>query len=206
MSESASDARDALLLAVARVRAKLKRTAAYAPVTDEGEEEDGRGGVDDGEESSGGFKDEVKSSGEDAAMSTWALCMAHRTSLSTVTLFATCLTVLRVARQLLLPLAAVDAELTVDQIGAVTAASYLSDFLLFPFSGLLMDGKGRKFASAATSLGYAIGFLILTFAKQSGGAFLLYIGGIALGAGNGLSSGLVMTLGSDIAPVHKQQR
>ena len=68
-----------------------------------------------------------------------------------------------------------------------------------------MDGKGRKFASAASTLGYGIGFLILTFAK-TGGAPILYIGGIALGAGNGLSSGLVMTLGSDIAPAHKQQR
>ena len=101
LSQSARDARDALLLAMARVSVKLKHATAYAPVVDEGDAcgdgERNRGEEYDEVGSSGGSKGEQAETSADAgAMSTWALCMAHRTSLTTVTLFATCLTVLRV--------------------------------------------------------------------------------------------------------------
>ena len=144
LSQSVSDAKAALsqLRCVERLRSTLKLTptVSYAPVTndggDDGGEEEGGGGRDGG----GGADDEGKgpasasnsgsgsgSGSEDGAMSTWSLCVAYRSSLSTVTSFATCLTALRVSRQLLLPLAAVDAQLTIDQIGAVTATSYIAE-------------------------------------------------------------------------------
>ena len=143
LSQSVSDAKAALLRlrCVERVRSTLKltQTISYSPVTNDGGDGGGEGEGSGGRDGSGGVDYEGEGlvsnggeasgsgSGSDGTMSTWSLCVAHRKSLITVTSFATCLTVLRVSRQLLLPLAAVDVQLSIDQIGAITAASYLAE-------------------------------------------------------------------------------
>jgi hypothetical protein len=111
------------------------------------------------------------------------------------------MSIVRSIRDLVLPLASEQAGLTRAGTGFVTATSYAGDTLLFPLGGLLMDRRGVGTAGAASCGVMALGLLLLTTrAHASAGA--LYAAAAVTGVGNGLSSGIVMALGADMAPAH----
>ena len=108
------------------------------------------------------------------------------------------MSVVRGVRDLLLPLAAAEAGRTRAGVGALTAASYACDTALFPLGGWLLDRAGCWAAGAAASAVMAAGLLPLS---RPGGSLLA--AAMVTGIGNGLSSGIVMALGADLAPANQ---
>lgn len=116
--------------------------------------------------------------------------------LFTVTFFVVCLSVLRKARELLFALVGHEAKLSQDQIGIVVSVSYTLDAMMFPLAGKLLDSVGRTRTGALTTTIFTSGILVLI-----GGGLWSYIAFAAVsGIANGLSAGLVITMGGDLAP------
>ena len=104
---------------------------------------------------------------------------------------------IRAVRTLSIPLKADAMNLGVSGAGYVTAASFAFDSASFPASGVLMDRYGRKAAGVPALALMGAGFALLGWAES---VSELVLASAILGVGNGLSSGLVMTIGQDAAP------
>ena len=125
--------------------------------------------------------------------------VAHRRDFMTAGLVAVILQFVRAAREFLIPVWGDEMGLKTDQIGYVASASYAVDSTMFPIVGWTMDRFGRKYVGVPALAVMGIGLSLLPFAD---GMTMLMIAGIVTGLGNGLSSGFVLTLGSDLAPLN----
>lgn len=123
---------------------------------------------------------------------------AHRRDFATAGAVAIVLQFIRAARELLIPVWADDLGLKNDQIGYVTSASYAVDSTMFPIVGWVMDRFGRKYVGVPALIVMGAGLALLPFAN---GLTSLMAAAVLAGLGNGLSSGFVLTLGSDLAPL-----
>ena len=104
---------------------------------------------------------------------------------------------LRQARQVFLPLWGDQIGLSSGQIGLITSASFFVDAAMFYPIGFIMDSKGRKWVAVPCLTILAIGLLALPLTYDFA-TFLMI--GMLTGLGNGLGSGINMTLGSDFSP------
>jgi MFS family permease len=127
----------------------------------------------------------------------WAVIRDNGRTLLTLGLGVLLVGALRASRQTILPLWGVALGLNPATIGLVYGLSGAVDMLLFYPAGRLMDRRGRRWAAvpAMTLLGLAHALLPLT-----GGLTGLMVAGLLMGVGNGLSAGLVMTVGADVSP------
>ncbi len=125
----------------------------------------------------------------------------YRGVLGRLGLAAASLSSLRSTRQALLPLWGISLGLDAQTIALVVGVSGAIDFALFYASGQVMDRFGRLWAAMPAMVLMGGGFLTLSF-THDGDAAVLWFGMLAavLGVGNGLSSGILMTLGADSAP------
>jgi MFS family permease len=116
-------------------------------------------------------------------------------------LAAASLSAVRSARQVVLPLWGVSLGLDAGTIAVVVGVSGAIDFALFYASGQVMDRFGRLWAALPAMVLMGSGFLALSFTHDLGSAAMWYaMFAAVLGVGNGLSSGILLTLGADIAP------
>lgn len=105
---------------------------------------------------------------------------------------------LRAGRKVLVPLYGTQVlGLDVASVGVIVSVASLLDFSLFYPAGVIMDRFGRKAAIIPSFIlqGVAMALMPLT----GGFTSLLLVAGLG-GLGNGLSTGTMMTLGSDLAP------
>ncbi|WP_246533993.1 MFS transporter [Microbacterium flavescens] len=126
---------------------------------------------------------------------------AYRRVLSRLGLAAASLSAIRSARQVVLPLWGVSIGLDAQTIALVVGVSGAIDFALFYASGQVMDRFGRLWAALPAMLLMGLGFIALSFThdlQQSALWFAMFAA--VLGVGNGLSSGILLTLGADVAP------
>ncbi|BDZ37779.1 MFS transporter [Microbacterium suwonense] len=125
----------------------------------------------------------------------------HRTVLSRLGVSAACLSAVRSARQVIMPLWGVSLGLDATTIALVVGVSGAIDFALFYASGQVMDKFGRIWAVMPALALMGLGFVALSFTHDIDSAMLWY-GALAavLGVGNGLSSGILLTFGADLAP------
>ncbi|WP_309067004.1 MFS transporter [Microbacterium sp.] len=125
----------------------------------------------------------------------------YRGVLARVGLSAACLSAVRSARQVVLPLWGVSLGLDSETIALVIGVSGAIDFALFYASGQVMDRFGRLWAALPAMLLMGAGFLGLSVTHDLDAATLWFglLAGV-LGVGNGLSSGILLTLGADLAP------
>lgn len=125
----------------------------------------------------------------------------YRAVLSRLGVAAASLSAVRSARQAILPLWGVSIGLDASSIALIVGISGAIDFALFYASGQVVDRFGRLWAAlpAMVLMGAGFGALALTHDLDSAtmwfGAFAM-----VLGVGNGLSSGILLTLGADTAP------
>jgi MFS family permease len=84
-----------------------------------------------------------------------------------------------------------------SQSGYIFGVSSIIDSVMFPIVGFVMDRWGRKYVGVPAYLILACGFAIIPLANTY---TLLMLVGVLVGLGNGLSSGLVLTMGVDFAP------
>ena len=107
------------------------------------------------------------------------------------------LNLVRAARSLFIPLWGETIGLSVTQVGLAMSASGIADMLLFYPTGLIMDRLGRRWAAASSILVMSVSLALMPLT----GSFLsLLLVGVLAGAGNGLGSGFLMTMGTDLAP------
>jgi MFS family permease len=125
----------------------------------------------------------------------------NRGVLSRLGLTAASLSAVRSARQVVLPLWGVSIGLDASSIALVVGVSGAIDFALFYASGQVMDRFGRLWAALPAMVLMGLGFLTLSLTHDAD-TKVLWFGMIAavLGVGNGLSSGILLTLGADVAP------
>ncbi|WP_280236197.1 MFS transporter [Nocardia cyriacigeorgica] len=121
----------------------------------------------------------------------------HRRLLGTLGTGALLMGAARAARQALLPLWAAHIGTSASTTALIFGIAGAVDVLMSYPAGLLMDRLGRK-AIGVPSMGlFALGYLLVPFASTVAGLTAV---AILLGLANGLSNGVIMTVGADIAP------
>ncbi|QBE49288.1 MFS transporter [Leucobacter triazinivorans] len=108
---------------------------------------------------------------------------------------------LRSVKDVLLPLWGVSIGMDAAAIALVVGVSGTIDFALFYTSGQVMDRFGRLWAALPATSAMALSFLVLACTHDLPGAEAWLLGcAVVIGIGNGLSSGILLTLGADLAP------
>lgn len=131
----------------------------------------------------------------------FATMIRHRGVLARLGLSAATLAALRSARQVILPVWGIAIGADAGTIALVTGISGACDFALFYASGQITDRFGRLWATTPAMLLMGFGLVALAFTEDLASAVGWWIAIAAvLGIGNGLSSGLLLTLGADLAP------
>ncbi|WP_314501699.1 MFS transporter [uncultured Microbacterium sp.] len=124
-----------------------------------------------------------------------------RRVLSRLGLAAASLSAVRSARQVVLPLWGFSIGLDAQTIALVVGISGAIDFALFYASGQVMDRFGRLWAALPAMVLMGGGFIALAFTHDLDSAAMWFaMFAAVLGVGNGLSSGILLTLGADVAP------
>lgn len=103
----------------------------------------------------------------------------------------------REGRFIVLPLIADQLGMSATEVGALVTISTAADLVLFPVAGLVMDRFGRLHAMVPAFGLVIVGLIQLSVAGSPGAVALA---GVVMGIGNGLASGTMLTLGSDLAP------
>lgn len=130
------------------------------------------------------------------AAGTLAVFNAHRKTYATAGFAAFALQVMRSARQLLVPLVGAALGLNSIEIGVIYSLSAAVDISLFYPVGVLVDRFGRKWSAVPSMAFYVAGLLSLPTADSFWG---LFGAALLLGLANGLSTGIVMVIGTDFA-------
>lgn len=126
---------------------------------------------------------------------------AHRTVLLRMGSGAALVGAARSARITLLPLWALSIGLGEANTALVIGIAGGVEFALFYTSGHVMDRWGRLWSVMPCMLGLGTGFVLLAFlhdVPQREGWFVAVV--LFLSLANGLGSGIIMTLGADLAP------
>lgn len=130
-------------------------------------------------------------------LSVWSVIRRHRFVLATVGTSVIVLGASRAARYTLLPLWADHIGLSATDTSLVFSLAAAVDMLFFYPAGWLMDRHGRFITAISVTGSIATGVLLLPLTHTQ----LAFSSVAALMAvGNGLGSGIVMTLGADHAP------
>lgn len=123
---------------------------------------------------------------------------AHAGILSTAGLAQLLAQMIRTGRNSIIPLYAADiVHLDLQAIGWIVTLSAAIDLAMFYPAGIIMDRYGRKYASVPSFLIQGIGMALVPLTSTFGG---LLIATLVIGFGNGIGSGTLLTLGSDLAP------
>ena len=122
----------------------------------------------------------------------------YRMIFVTAGVFVFCLQLLREQRRLLVILWGTAIGIEADDIGLIVSLASVVDMAMVPVAGYVMDHRGRKAAGVGCIgiLAVAMGLLPLTSTVTT---YLLVTSLAAVG--NGLGSGIILTMGSDLAPV-----
>lgn len=133
-----------------------------------------------------------------AAAPTWrSILREHRTVFVTLGIGVLMLAGVRAARQAVIPLWADHLMLEASTASLIYGLAGFVEMLVFYPAGHLMDRRGRRWVAVPSLLIMGAALLATPFTH---GAGTLLLAAAAIGFGNGISSGLIMTLGADHAP------
>jgi len=121
----------------------------------------------------------------------------QRSVLATLGVGVLVVSAVRAARQVVLPLWGQHLGLSPAAISVIFGISGAIDMLFFYPAGKVMDRFGRAWVAIPSMTVLGISLLLVPFAQTTTALLLV---GLLMGVGNGMSSGLVMTLGADLAP------
>jgi MFS family permease len=108
---------------------------------------------------------------------------------------------LRSARTVLMPLWAVSIGISESNTALIIGIAGAIDFALFYSSGQIMDRFGRMWSAIPSMVGLGLGFFVLAFTHDLPTNVGWYIAvSMFLSLANGVGSGILMTLGADLAP------
>jgi MFS family permease len=121
----------------------------------------------------------------------------HRRVLATLGVAVVVLGVSRSLRTSLLPLWAEHVGLSPETTSLIFAVAAAVDVALMWPGGWLMDTRGRAVVAVPVVLATALACLLLPLATSAAALTAVMV---LIAAGNGLGSGIVMTMGADTAP------
>ena len=128
-----------------------------------------------------------------------AVVREHRRTLSTLGIAVLLVGATRGARVTVVPLWAEHLELGAATTSLVFGIAGGIDMLLFYPAGKIMDLKGRRAIAVPSMLVMGVAMVLIPLTTTAGG---LTAAAMLLGFGNGIGSGVIMTLGADTAPPH----
>ncbi|HET7474646.1 MAG TPA: MFS transporter [Dermatophilaceae bacterium] len=121
----------------------------------------------------------------------------QRPVLSTLGTGVLVISAIRAARQVAVPLWGHQLGLSPATISVIFGISGAVDMLLFYPAGKVMDHFGRFWVAVPSLVLLGVSLVAVPLAQT---AAMLTAVGLLMGIGNGMSSGIVMTLGADLAP------
>ncbi|HEY9497877.1 MAG TPA: MFS transporter [Terrimesophilobacter sp.] len=125
---------------------------------------------------------------------------AHRGVLARLGTGAALIGALRASRQVMLPLWAVSIGISDANTALIIGIAGGLDFALFYTTGQIMDRWGRMWTALPSMVGLGLGHLALAFTRDLPGNVAWFIAiAMVLAVANGFGSGLLMTLGADLA-------
>lgn len=130
-------------------------------------------------------------------LSVWSVLSAHRRVLTTLGIGVLAVAAARAARNAIVPLWAEAIGLDAASTSIVFGLSGAADMLLFYPAGWAMDRFGRVHVAVPSMVVLGLGMLVVPLASTFWG---LVIVATVLGIGNGIGSGILMTLGADASP------
>ncbi|MGH3345463.1 MAG: MFS transporter [Nocardioides sp.] len=130
--------------------------------------------------------------------SLWSVMRAHRRVLLTVGLAVVVIGASRSVRNSLLPLWAESVDISAATTSLIFALAAAVDIAFFYPGGWVMDRYGRTVVAVPVVLSVAVAALLLPLTSGPVGVAAVMV---LIAVGNGLGSGIVMTLGADTAPV-----
>ncbi len=131
------------------------------------------------------------------ASSTWRVLVDHRRLFFTIGVAILLVGAVRGSRQTVIPLWAEHVGLPAATTSVIFGLSGAADMLFFYPAGKLMDRRGRLWAAVPSMLLMVVAFVLLPQATTV--AAITWVA-MLLGVANGVGSGLVMTIGADVAP------
>ncbi len=126
-----------------------------------------------------------------------SLIATHRRVFLTVGMGVLLVSAVRASRQVVVPLWAESLGLSPATTSLIYGLSGAVDMLIFYPAGKIMDLKGRTWVAIPSMLLMGAGLLLMPLSHD---AITLLLVALLIGFGNGLSSGLIMTLGADYSP------
>lgn len=127
----------------------------------------------------------------------WAVAKLEKKKLLTLGVASAMLTFLRTVRHLALPLWALHINLDLSITALIIGLAGAVDFALFYNGGQVIDKYGRRVAAVPTILAIGIGVACIPFTSDASSFAIV---AVALAVANALGSGLVLTIGADLAP------
>lgn len=127
----------------------------------------------------------------------WRILIEYRRVLMTAGFAGLALMMLRTGRQLLFPLFGHGIGLDVVHVGLLVSLSSAIDTLMFYPAGQIMDRRGRKWTSVPGMLILSLSMAVLPLLPTLPGMLVF---AVVSGLGNGITSGVLLTIGSDLAP------
>ncbi len=125
------------------------------------------------------------------------VAVSHAGVFLTVGMGVLLISALRASRQVVIPLWADHLGMDATQASLIYGLSGAVDMLVFYPAGKLMDRRGRQWVAVPSTLIMGTAMLLIPL---STGFVGLLLGALLIGFGNGISSGLNMTLGADFSP------
>lgn len=128
-----------------------------------------------------------------------SLMATHRKVFLTVGVGVLLVSAVRSSRQAVLPLWAENLGLNPATTSLIYGLSGAIDMLVFYPAGKVMDKKGRLAVAVPSMVLMGVALLLMPLTT---GVLTLMLVGLLIGFGNGIGSGLIMTLGADYSPRH----
>lgn len=125
------------------------------------------------------------------------IVLAHRRVFATVGVGVVLISAVRASRQAILPLWADHIGLGAAAVSLIYGLSNAVDMLVFYPAGRRMDLYGRRAVAVPSMIIMGIALVAIPFTHT---ASALLIAALLIGFGNGIGSGIVMTLGVDHSP------
>jgi MFS family permease len=123
----------------------------------------------------------------------------HRRVFLTLGIGVVLVSAVRASRQAVIPLWADHLMLAPPVASLVYGLAGAVDMLVFYPAGKVMDKKGRRWVAVPSMLIMGLAMLLMPLTT---GTFTLLLAALAIGFGNGIGSGMIMTLGADHSPRH----
>jgi MFS family permease len=140
---------------------------------------------------------DLPSHASSSGVSTWSITRGNWRVLVTLGVGILLLSAIRQTRQVVVPLWAQHLHLDASTSSILFGVSGAVEALVFYPAGLVMDRWGRAAVAVPCTVVMGLSFLAMPLTH---GAVTLGVAATVMGLGNGIGSGIVNTLGADVAP------